>query len=174
MSWIGHIQSRYNQSDVIVQDRLITVEGCKVDLRSFPEPNVVLCVDRLIEEDLFVKDFAYEGSGTDPYEHCDLIVMTGYRDEVEVYFIEAKRIGASHRQERIQKAIDQLECSKHIFDAVLDDCSIDLDVKSATGITVTTLIRKSAATYSKSNRVTVKTGMALQHVLSCHDVWNAI
>lgn len=153
---------------------MINVEGCKVDLRSFPEPNVVLCVDRLIEEDLFVKDFAHEHSDSNPYEHCDLIVMTGYRDEVEVYFIEAKRIGASHRQQRIQKAIDQLECSKHIFDAVLNDCSIDLDVKSATGITVTTLIRKSAATYSKSNRVTVKTDMALQHVLCNHDVWNAI
>lgn len=172
MSWIRHIQSRYNQSDVIVQDRLINVEGCKVDLRNFPEPNVVLCVDRLIKEDLFVKNFTYDQNGY-LRKHCDLIVLMDNMDSIDVALIEAKS-GKYRIQKYISDGIDQLESSKYILDQVKHDCELKLGVTSIVGLILTPSTQRSDAMNSKAPAATVRTGMTFYHVRCSHDVWNAI
>lgn len=171
MSWLGHIQSRYNQSGVIVQSRLINVKGCQVDLRSFPKPNVVLCVDQLVKKNEFVKRFAYHDASQKMKQHCDLIVIIQENTNIEIFLIEAKKSNLRKRQQRpVQKAIDQLRSSKYIFDAVLNNCSINLDVESVIGIAVTTTPTMSEVSTSKARQ----TGMIIQNVLCSEDVWKRI
>ena len=175
MSWIGHIQSRYSQSDIIVQDRLVDVEGCEVDLRSFPEPNVVLWVDQLIKKDEFVKPFSYHDASQKMKKRCDLIVIIQRNTNVDIFLIEAKKSNLrKHQQRPVHEAIDQLRSSKYIFDAVLSNCSINLDVASVIGIAVTTTPTMSEVSTSRASKITRKTGMIIQYARCGEDVWKRI
>ncbi len=167
MNWIDHIRSRYTESGAIVTERFIEVDGCKVALRGFPIPNLVLCVDTLLKTDEFLIKLS---AGK---KRCDLIVFAGNANGIDIVLIEAKS-GSKNRQKRIGEAIKQIISSKKILDNALRECAMESNLGARFGVAVTRSLQWSDAVAFKARSKAVKIGIELVHVPCDKDVWHII
>ena len=117
--WIDEVIAFIGLPNAVEGRREFVLDGCRIDLRSLPEPSVILSVPHL------------QGSASPinrcigGNERCDLVVLAAGQERPTVIFVEAKS-GNDRDYRDSEKAVSQLKSSYSIFLDAFDAIDVEL------------------------------------------------
>lgn len=136
MNWRRIVVHHLRGDEVRAHCRIRDIRGCTVDLRSCPEPNIVIDVDDCVTESQDVADAVCGG------KKCDLVVLYGELSSPGVLFVEVKNTKFNRQ---IDRGIEQIVSSRVAFDRLRLSSELGFTVPTYHGVLISNHTRRSRA-----------------------------